>query len=320
MPSISIPLGTTYDWTVIENGVSGATDGNGILINQTLDATGTSAGTATYNVIPTLGTCSGNSINIIANVNPLPIPDLTDGVICVSASGSLLNPYLITTGIPNSNHSFVWYLNNAPIVPSAVGNNYLATIIGDYSIAIIANATGCIASQTLATATVTATSPGLTLTAFASNEFSENAIITANVNGGTGVFEYSLDNGPFQLSNIFTEVLPGNHIVTVRDTSGCTDLSTNVVVMGYQLFFTPNGDTYNDYWNIIGLKDQPNAKIYIFDRYGKLITQINTKTNGWDGKVNGSDLPASDYWFSVEYLDLTTLETKIFKSHFSLKR
>ncbi|CAN1542050.1 Gliding motility-associated, C-terminal domain [Flavobacteriaceae bacterium] len=320
VPSISIPLGTTYDWTVIENGVSGATDGNGILINQTLDATGTSAGTATYNVIPTLGTCSGNSINIIANVNPLPIPDLTDGVICVSASGSLLNPYLITTGIPNSNHSHVWYLNNAPIIPSAVGNNYLATIIGDYSVTIIANATGCIASQTLATATVTAKSPGLTLTAFASNEFSENAIITANVNGGTGVFEYSLDNGPFQLSNIFTEVLPGNHIVTVRDTSGCTDLSTNVVVMGYQLFFTPNGDTYNDYWNIIGLKDQPNAKIYIFDRYGKLITQINTKTNGWDGKVNGSDLPASDYWFSVEYLDLTTLETKIFKSHFSLKR
>ena len=318
--SISIPLGTTYAWTVIENGVTGASDDNGISINQILETTGTSAGSATYNVIPTLGTCSGNAINIIANVNPLPLPNLIDGVICVSASGNLLNPYLITTGVASSNHSFVWYLNNVAIIPAATGNNYLATQTGDYSVTITTNSTGCVASQTLVHSVVTATSPGLTLSAIASNEFTESAIITATVSGGTGVFEYSLDNGSFQLSNVFTDVLPGNHTVTVRDTSGCTDLTTNVTVMGYQLFFTPNGDSFNDYWNIIGLRDQPNAKIYIFDRYGKLLVKINPKDNGWDGLSNGCQLPASDYWFSVEYTDKTTGDSKIFKSHFSLLR
>ena len=55
VPSISIPLGTTYAWTVNENGVSGASDDNGSSINQILDTTGASAGSVTYKLIPTLG-------------------------------------------------------------------------------------------------------------------------------------------------------------------------------------------------------------------------------------------------------------------------
>ncbi|WP_282787333.1 T9SS type B sorting domain-containing protein, partial [Flavobacterium croceum] len=41
-------------------------------------------------------------------------------------------------------------------------------------------------------------------------------------------------------------------------------------------------------------------------------------TQGWDGTYNGNPLPATDYWFTVEYFELNT--TKTFKAHFSLKR
>ncbi|HLF53229.1 T9SS type B sorting domain-containing protein, partial [Flavobacterium sp.] len=69
----------------------------------------------------------------------------------------------------------------------------------------------------------------------------------------------------------------------------------------------------------IGLSSQPNAKIYIFDRYGKLIKQISpTGTGGWDGTYNGQLMPSSDYWFTVDYLE--TGVNKVFKAHFSLKR
>ncbi|MGL2966681.1 T9SS type B sorting domain-containing protein, partial [Flavobacterium sp. XGLA_31] len=64
--------------------------------------------------------------------------------------------------------------------------------------------------------------------------------------------------------------------------------------------------------------NQESAKIYIFDRYGKLVKQISPTSPGWDGTMNGHFLPADDYWFTVDYLEQTT--TKQFKAHFSLKR
>ena len=40
----------------------------------------------------------------------------------------------------------------------------------------------------------------------------------------------------------------------------------------------PNNDGFNDTWNIIGLADyDPAARIYIFDRYGKLLKQISPR-------------------------------------------
>jgi gliding motility-associated-like protein len=92
----------------------------------------------------------------------------------------------------------------------------------------------------------------------------------------------------------------------------------NVKIIDYPHFFTPNGDGYNDTWNIVGLSEFHNTKIYIFDRYGKLLKQISTKGAGWDGTFNGHLLPASDYWFLVEYDEQNI--AKQFRAHFSLKR
>ncbi|PZQ77843.1 MAG: hypothetical protein DI548_16670, partial [Flavobacterium johnsoniae] len=73
-----------------------------------------------------------------------------------------------------------------------------------------------------------------------------------------------------------------------------------------------------DTWNIIGLADQPEAAIYIFDRYGKLLKQISPAGGGWDGTMNGNPLPSTDYWFKVLYKENNA--SKEFKAHFSLKR
>lgn len=52
----------------------------------------------------------------------------------------------------------------------------------------------------------------------------EDGEVTVMTNGGTGPFEFSLDGGPTQNSNEFTDIAPGNHTVEVTDASGCTDL------------------------------------------------------------------------------------------------
>ena len=140
---------------------------------------------------------------------------------------------------------------------------------------------------------------------------------------GYGNYEYRLDNGPWQLDGTFTNVSAGFHEVSVRDLNGCGISTESVLVIDYPRFFTPNGDGYNDTWRIDGLEQRPQATIYIFDRYGKLLKQLNPLSQGWDGTFNGKPLPATDYWFSVT-LDVIygseESNIKTFTGHFSLKR
>jgi gliding motility-associated-like protein len=140
-----------------------------------------------------------------------------------------------------------------------------------------------------------------------------------SVVGGSGPYLYQLNDGEFQVSNVFENVSGGTHIVRVIDILGCTFLSTTVTVIKYMLFFTPNGDGYNDRWKINGL-NQNDAKINIFDRYGKLIKEMTgiNSNSGWDGTYNGDVLPASDYWFTIDFIENDVQRT--FKAHFSLKR
>ncbi|MFK7831824.1 MAG: T9SS type B sorting domain-containing protein [Winogradskyella sp.] len=58
----------------------------------------------------------------------------------------------------------------------------------------------------------------------------------------------------------------------------------------------------------------------MFDRYGKLLKQLSPTGTGWDGTFNGSMMPTSDYWFTVEYTEPGTTEPKEFRAHFTLKR
>ena len=125
---------------------------------------------------------------------------------------------------------------------------------------------------------------------------------------------------------MFTNVSKGTHTVYVRDTktpNACDQLElSGVSIIDYPNFFTPNQDGYNDTWNIVGLAGT-DAKIYIFDRYGKLLKQLSPNSNpqngeGWDGTFTGRPLPADDYWFTVTFTENGV--TREFKSHFSMKR
>ena len=108
------------------------------------------------------------------------------------------------------------------------------------------------------------------------------------------------------------------YTITVYDTNGCEPVTLEAIVLDYDKFFTPNGDGYNDTWHIRGIQNQPNAKVYIYDRYGKFLKELEPDKEGWDGTYNGHNLPSTDYWFTVYYRENGT--DKEFKSHFSMKR
>ncbi|MGB5363697.1 MAG: T9SS type B sorting domain-containing protein, partial [Aureibaculum sp.] len=145
---------------------------------------------------------------------------------------------------------------------------------------------------------------------------SANNSISISVNG-QGDYEYSLDNeeGPYQDHHVFNNVLAGNHTIYIRDINGCGMISEEVSVIGYVRFFTPNGDGYNDNWQVQGVNLQPNSEILIFDRFGKVLAKIDPNSEGWDGRYNGKLMPESDYWFLVKLDDGRTR-----RGHFSLIR
>lgn len=134
---------------------------------------------------------------------------------------------------------------------------------------------------------------------------------------GIGDYEYSLDSYNYQSSNIFNNLEPGEYTVQVRDKKGCGTSSKTFFILGAPKYFTPNNDGYNDFWEIKNLENKSinNFKINIFDRYGRLLIQLNSENNKWDGTFNGIALPANDYWYVLE-----TMNGLEIKGHFSLKR
>ena len=103
------------------------------------------------------------------------------------------------------------------------------------------------------------------------------------------------------------------------DIDGCSAVTVikDILAINYPKFFSPNGDGYNDSWTIKYL-DKKTTKLRIFDRYGKLLFDVKNLNYGWDGTYNGKLMPATDYWFTVEYFEDNI--SKLFRSHFSLIR
>ena len=314
IPNPNIPL-TTFEWTANPIDVTGSKDDSGEdVIEQLLETV--TGGSVTYTVTPSYGGCKGNSSLVKINVDPIPKPNLKDGKICIEkATGNTLNPYLIETDLSNPNFEFEWYFESVKI-PGATQNSYEASEIGEYSVLVFNNLTGCTSKETFAT--MTETFPANSYTIEQTTAFTENASITITVDGDLNEYLYKLDDGAWQSLNVFSGISSGLHTISITDIEGCTSFTDTVTIIDYPKFFTPNGDGFNDTWNVVGLGENANAKLSIYDRYGKLVKQISSDGTGWDGTFNNQLLPATDYWFTINYFE-NKIE-KLFKAHFSLKR
>ncbi|MCS6916113.1 MAG: gliding motility-associated C-terminal domain-containing protein [Chitinophagales bacterium] len=92
--------------------------------------------------------------------------------------------------------------------------------------------------------------------------------------------------------------------LTVTDSLGCTASDTVTVTVGcdeHIIFvpnvFTPNGNGQNDvlYVRSTGLDDLIYFRVY--DRWGKRIFETGSIGKGWDGRYNGTDMPAGTYLY-----------------------
>lgn len=133
--------------------------------------------------------------------------------------------------------------------------------------------------------------------------------------GTASNLEFSIDGFNYKENSLFTDVPKGKYFAYIRNTTNCEFISFPFTILDYPTFFTPNGDGINDEWKISDMDKFPKSVVYIFDRYGKLLKQMNASSVGWNGTLNGLPLPADDYWFRLILND-----NQIVNGHFSLKR
>ena len=251
-------------------------------------------------------------------VDSLPVVNLDDNyVICSDALGGGLDFVEIDPGLSSSIYSFIWRDELGTVLSTS--SNYTVDQGGIYSLEVSysSSSTGCSAPLEIFTVSESG-SPDVSVDVV-TEDFSDTHIVVATAIG-TGTYEFSLDQGPWQDSGTFIGVLPGDHAINVRDINGCGVTVLPIFVVDYPRYFTPNGDGYHDTWNIPVLSNQLGSRILIFDRFGKLLKQISPAGVGWDGTFNGQQMPTTDYWFLLNYNDLTTGEPKQLRAHFSLKR
>ena len=260
-----------------------------------------------------------NTVPLVLQVNPLPVVNLDeDYLLCVNTNGTeILDPLVIYSNLSATDFSFIWSNANGDVL--GTDPDFEPTQGGVYNLEVFDALLPTQCAAPVETFIVIESSPPDVTAEVTSEPFASTHVIQST-GTGQGIYEFSLDQGPWGDSGLFVGVKPGEHIVSVRDLNGCGTVSVPLLVIDYPKFFTPNQDGYNDTWNITALENQPNSKIYIFDRYGKFIKQISTSGIGWDGTYNGAQMPSTDYWFKLEYTDLDTGNLKIFKAHFSLKR
>ncbi|QHI36312.1 hypothetical protein IMCC3317_16740 [Kordia antarctica] len=265
----------------------------------------------------TITGCLSDPILVMLQVNPLPVFSLpADDILCVDATTGLATEIRTIGSDFGAGFTYQW------TTPSGTSANATVTVdqAGTYSVIVTDgnNATNCTFDDSVTYQASSA--PSILDIQVTTPAFADTHNVVATASGGSGSYEYQLDDGDWQLDGTFLDLQPGEHTVTVRDNNGCGELVRTFELIDFMQFFTPNGDEYHPTWNIIGLRNQPGARIYIFDRYGKLLKQISPAGQGWDGTYNGTPMPSADYWFKVEYVDPFDGSPKEFINHFTLKR
>jgi gliding motility-associated-like protein len=294
--------------------------GNTITSAELPNPFNTKTQSVTATIINNINTTCSVSTEIDFIVNPLPTFTVDDDtIVCLN-----LPPIPIGVTSAEAEYTYAWEhedLNgNLSPFPSS-GNTIFIGVGGTYFVtATTTDGTNC--SRTLSidveeSIIATITLDDITVEDLTSDN--NNTITIDPTNLGIGDYEYAIDDpsGPYQNEPFFEGVRPGIHTIYIRDKNDCGIAQIDVSVIGYKKFFTPNGDGTHDTWRILGIREdfQPNSKVYIFDRYGKLLKDLDPITEGWDGTFIGRPMPQTDYWFRV-FLE----DGREFKGHFSLIR
>jgi hypothetical protein len=149
--------------------------------------------------------------------------NVTGNITNASCYGSATGAITVSTTGGSGNYIYTW--NGAGGIYN--GQNRTGLIAGSYILTVKdANNSGCLSIQTFEVSQPTPLNiewiektwyNGYGL----SCANSQDGQLTIYTSGGTGTYEYSLNGGPFQASNVFSNLPAGTYYTTIKDANGC---------------------------------------------------------------------------------------------------
>jgi hypothetical protein len=229
----SITASATGNSGAVEYALINVTASTTTAFQSSTSFTGLAAGT--YNVIAreaTRTTCKDTSDNIVITqptavtasasvTSAISTIGGTGTITVVGAGGTGTKTYTITAG-PSTNTTGA----SSGVFTGLLAGSYTFTITDANSCTGTANATINDPAPCVIT-TVTASAGSILC-----NGGTTSITATANASAGTPTFEYRLNSGAYQSSNVFTNVAAGTYTVTAREANNpsCTATSSNVVI------------------------------------------------------------------------------------------
>ena len=130
----------------------------------------------------------------------------------------------------------------------------------------------------------------------------DSLILDASTPGGV----YRWNNGSTQPS--ITVASAGTFAVEVSN--GCDNQIFRYIIeekecsceISIPNFFTPNGDGFNEMFEITGTSDIARFDLRIYNRWGQLVYQANKIDNYWKGDINGGTAASGIYYWTINLM------------------
>ncbi|MCX7955454.1 MAG: choice-of-anchor L domain-containing protein [Bacteroidales bacterium] len=238
-PSYNICLGQSQTISVTVNGGQQPLNFQWNTGQNTNPITVNPGYTTTYVVTVTEACGATSTAQTTVIVNPVPSVFASPSSLTI-CSGNTTN---ITISSNVSSSQFTWTAsgsNNASGYSSGTGNTIQQTLIttnnnpASVIYTIQATANGCNSSPINLNVTINP-SPiinNITTTPVTVCQGTPDGTITISAAGGTPPYQYSLNGGPFQSSNTFTNLPATVYNVVVKDANGCQAIQNNITISG----------------------------------------------------------------------------------------
>ncbi|MEP7144130.1 MAG: gliding motility-associated C-terminal domain-containing protein [Ferruginibacter sp.] len=280
--------GVTYSW-------SGPAGFNSTVATPSFIAQSNSGGQ--YNVTVTDQFGCVNTASAIVVTNPKPLATISAAqtfcegiVVTLHAGGGITYLWSPANGLSGVN------------IPDPIASPADSTI---YSV-VVTGANNCTDSATVALnvlkkATANAGPDKIILKG-------QPVVLEGSVSGSDVSFTWSPGiflNDSSLIQPIATPLQDIHYTLTVRSNLDCGVATDNMFIKVYNdiyvpTAFSPNNDGLNDTWHIDGLAAVPNARLLVYNRFGKIVFATTGNNEQWDGTYKGQPLPPGAYAYMID--------------------
>ncbi|MBF9253903.1 gliding motility-associated C-terminal domain-containing protein [Pontibacter sp. 172403-2] len=290
--------GYTYQWQRSDNGVKFLDIPGATAQNYTPTEAYTKTTWFRRKVVAT-GPCPESYSNLVKlEVVPLPLTPVAASVeVCPGSSATL-------SATAANGETLEWY--DAPTGGNLLhqGNTFTTPALNTSAVYFVqaVNSTGCISSERREVKADVVV-PQAIVSGDATIFYGKAVKISAE--GGVS-YKWSPETGlsdPTSASPMASPKETTTYTVTVTTAGGCTATNQLTVTVSPKVepanAITPNGDGYNDVFQIKNLEAYENCTVQIFSRWGELVFESRGYATPWDGTKKGQPLPVGAYYYII---------------------